>query len=248
MPLVTKIRYDVGGGNAWRRYSEAVRGYAAQPGVHSVCEAGGGARPQLEPRFVAEEGLDYVVVDVSQSELDKAPSAYQKVRADLTAPDLDGLGPYDLIFSQALIEHLPEPAAFHRNVLRLLRPGGRALHFFPTLYEPTMVLNRVLPEAVTEQMLLFLQPRRERGGPEEKFPAYYRWCRGPTRRQRARLEGLGFEVEEYVGFFGHDYFYDLPALHRTQMAVARALVRRPVPALTSVAYVVLRKPLAGSAL
>jgi len=243
MALVTsRIRYDVGGGNAWRRFSEAVRAAALHERVRSVCEPGGGARPLLDPDFVSAKGLEYVVLDISQAELDKAPASHTKVRADLMSPDLGGLGTYDLVFSQTLAEHLVDPVVFHRNVLRILRPGGRALHFFPTLYEPTMVLNRLLPESVTQQLLLWLQPRRQRGGKEEKFHAYYRWCPGPTARQHRRLESVGFEVEEYVGFFGHDYLFDLSLLHRAQFTLARALVRHPIPALTSAAYVVLRKP------
>ena len=38
---------------------------------------------------------------------------------------------YDLIFSCDTLEHVPEPAAFFRNVYALLKPGGRCFITFP---------------------------------------------------------------------------------------------------------------------
>src|ERR1700721_1406514 len=53
---------------------------------------------------------------------------------------------YDLVFSKMLCEHLPDARTFHANCLRLLRPGARAVHFFPTLYTLPFVANRLIPE------------------------------------------------------------------------------------------------------
>jgi hypothetical protein len=36
-----------------------------------------------------------------------------------------------------LCEHLPGPRPFTSNCFNLLRPGGLAVHFFPTLYTLT---------------------------------------------------------------------------------------------------------------
>ena len=79
-------------------------------------------------------------------------------------------------------------------------------------------------------------------GEHAKFRAYYRWCRGPTRRQLRRLESVGFQVLDYVGYFGHGYFGPLKPLDRVEQALSHALVRRPLPALTSYATVTLRRP------
>ena len=106
-------------------------------------------------------------------------------------------------------------------------PGGTALHTFPTLYEPAFMVNRVLPERVMEPLLRRVQPGREPEGEHAKFRAYYRWCRGPTRRQLRRLESVGFQVLDYVGYFGHGYFGPLKPLDRVEQALSHALVRRP---------------------
>ena len=101
----------------------------------------------------------------------------------------------------------------------------------------------MLPEWVSEGVLRLVQPGREREGHHGKFPAYYRMCRGPTVRQVRKLESVGFEVEAYVGCYGHHPYYARfkPAL-AAHLAVCRLLLKCPVPYLTSFAHVTLRRP------
>ncbi len=227
---------------AWRHYDEFLRDLIESRGYRTICEVGGGANPTFSEEFVSERGLDYVIMDVSQEELDKAPSVYRKVCADIVGSVVDGEGRFDLVFSKMLAEHVQSGERFHRNVARLLRPGGIAVHFFPTLFAPPFVLNTLLPERLAESILHMIQAGRERSGKRAKFPAYYSWCRGPRREQIARLERLGYKVEKYIGFFGHaGYYRKLPLIERAHVLLAKWLVRHPIPAITSFAWVVLRK-------
>lgn len=219
-----------------------VRELVERTKVRRVCEVGGGANPALSPDFVAEHQLDYLLVDVAEEELAKAPSAYARLVADAASPEFEPPGEYDLVFTITVAEHIRRPDVFHRNVLRVLVPGGRAFHFFSTLYALPFLANRLLPERLADGVLRLVQPGREPEGRHAKFAALYRWCRGPTRRQIARFERTGFRVEEYVGYFGHDYYAKLPPLHRAEERLASLLVRHPVPLLTTYASVVLRKP------
>jgi SAM-dependent methyltransferase len=207
-----------------------------------VLDVGAGANPLLDEAFVVRQDLHYAILDVDRGELDKAPAGFRRIHADITAADLPVDDAFDLICSMDLAEHLADPEAFHRNVLRLLRPGGVAVHFFPTLYALPFVVNRVAPERVMRPLLLRLQPDRLQRGLHPKFPALYRWCRGPTRRQLRRFARLGFEMESYVGYFGHGYYTAVPVLDRLEQAKAALLRAHPVPALTSYALVVLRRP------
>jgi hypothetical protein len=223
-------------------FPETVRRLAARPDVERVCDLGGGANPILTLDEVRERGLRYEILDASAEELAKAPAGYVTAQADALDPALArDHGPYDLIASGYIAEHVPDPARFHANVRATLRPGGYAVHAFPTLYEPTFVLNRLLPERMLEPLLGRVQPGREAEGSHAKFPAYYRWCRGPSRRQLRRLRSLGFEIVEYVGYFGHGYFGPVKPLDDLEQRLAGALVRHPLPALTSYALVVLRR-------
>ncbi|MGH9672283.1 MAG: class I SAM-dependent methyltransferase, partial [Bryobacteraceae bacterium] len=121
----------------------------------------------------------------------------------------------------------------------LLRPGGLAFHFFPTLFALPFVANWLLPERVSAIALGLFSPRDPVS--HRKFPAYYRWCRGPTVSQQRRFERLEYRVEEYAGFFGHDYYRRIPLARTVQTCVAQYLLRHPIRLLTSYAYLVLRK-------
>jgi SAM-dependent methyltransferase len=229
--------------SVWSDFPDRARSLASAQGVRRVGELGGGANPMLSLEFIAEHGLEYDVVDISAEELAKAPAGYRTVHADASSPAFAREhGPYDLIVSAFTAEHVANPLAFHATVHAALAPGGFALHTFPTLYEPAFVVNRLMPEELAERLLLRVQADRVPEGSHGKFRAYYRWCRGPTAGQLRRLEAVGFEVVEYVGYFGHEYLAAVPPLDRLAQRLAHTLVRHPVPALTSYATVLLRRP------
>lgn len=186
-------------------------------------------------------GHAYTIVDIDGRELAQAPDDVHKIELDITSSALPRS--FDLIISRHLAEHVRDPKAMHRNVRAMLRPGGIAIHFFPTLYSAPFMVNRLIPEKLAEWGLLRLQPYRASGG-HGKFPAYYRWCRGPTRGQVRRLLSVGFEVDEYVAGFGHAYYCRAPILQRLENAKTQFLLRHPLAHLTSYAIVVLRRPLA----
>ena len=87
------------------------------------------------------------------------------------------------------------------------------------------------------------QPGRDFGHLAGKFPAYYRWCRGPSRRHVRRFEALGYQVEQMTGYFGTGYLSRVPVLQKVYERLWIApLLRRPVPLFTSYCWMVLRRP------
>ena len=227
---------------AWSGYDHLIESLIQREGFIRLCEIGGGANPSFSPDSIAEKGLDYVIMDISQEELNKAPPSYHKVCADILDENLPGEGTYDLVFTRMLAEHVRDGRSFHLQVKRLLKPGGMAVHFFPTLFAPPSVVNSLLPEFLSEWLLHLMQSGRERAGRQAKFPAHYSWCRGPAARQIQRFEKLGYDVKHYVGFFGHSGFYKkVPGVQKIHRYVAKWLVRHPVNSLTSFAWVVLQK-------
>lgn len=239
------IRYETwegGPGTPNQRFHRAAMARAEREATR-LCDVGAGANPLLNRAEATAAGVaEYVLTDISAEELEKAPDDYEKVVADVTLGQPPGLGGFDLIVSHTVAEHVADPHRFHRAVFEMLTPGGCAMHFFPTFYEPAFLLNRALPERLGSALLGRIQAGREPGGDHQKFPALYRWCRGPTRRQLRRFESAGFEVEEYVGVFGHGYFDGIYPLNRIERKLAEVLRRRPLPALTSYAWVRLRRP------
>lgn len=211
-------------------------------GARRFCDVGGGASPVVGLSKLEERGLDYVVFDASQSQLDRTPPGYQLFLGDILDSASVGQfaeqhGSFDVIVSRWTAEHMPDGRRFHEHVFSLLRPGGTAVHLFPTLYAFPFLLNRLLSQDLSRAIHARAFPNSR-----TKFPAYYSWCRGPTGRQLRRLESVGFRVARYVGCFGHGMYGRVAPLHRAHKAVARMLLEHPVPSFTSFAVAVLVRP------
>lgn len=226
----------------WQSYPDMLVQLARDNGVADVAELGAGAKPLVSDSdkwgFVNRR----VAIDISPEELAKAGTEVETQVADLCQPILTGHNAYDLVFSTTLCEHLPDPRTFHENCFKLLRPGGLSVHFFPTLFAFPFVINKLIPERASHAVLNKIHRVRLEHGKYGKFPAYYRWTTGPTPRAIKRFEGVGFEVVEFRGAFGHHYYYQIPPLHKLELAKSKFLLRHPAPGLTSYAIVVLRKP------
>jgi SAM-dependent methyltransferase len=227
--------------DCWRLHDERLHRLIEESGAKRICDVGGGANPAVGAEQIEHLGLEYVLLDVSESELEKAPDVYTKVVADICAEPLQVQDEFDLVVTRMVAEHVADPVGFHRNVRALLSPNGRAFHFFPTLYALPFVLNRALPTSVSDRILNVIQSGRDESGIHGKFHVYYRWCRGPSKRQIARLESVGYVVEEYVGFMGHAYLSRLPPLQAVIDFSTELAVKWPVAALTSYSWAILRR-------
>ena len=84
--------------------------------------------------------------------------------------------------------------------------------FFSTLYAPPFFLNKFLPQNISDSLVIWHSPDRKKEGNRGEFLAYYHYCHGPLKSQIIKLESLGYQVEESVGYFGHDYYEKLPLL------------------------------------
>lgn len=211
--------------------------------LRSVCDFGGGANPVLSLDDIDRLGLRYVVVDSSVDELRKTPPGYETRHLDVERPGFDlGGDMFDMVLSNFVAEHVKDPVRFHINARSVLRPGGRAAHFFPTLPAPPFVINRLLSGSGSRKLIDLLQPDlRSADGPLGHFRAHYRWCEGPSRRQYRRFASVGFTVESYVAYVGHDYLRRFAVAQRVSDAISRQLIRWPRPWFSTYAAVVLRQ-------
>jgi SAM-dependent methyltransferase len=228
----------------WEGYENYVRELALKEGAQNIAELGGGAKPILGDSEKWGFADHRIIVDISAEELAKAEAdADVETRVlDLCKPVKDGREVYDIVFSQMLCEHVPDGRAFHQTCFDLLRPGGLAVHYFPTLYTLPFVLNRLIPEGAARSLLRKIQPGRIDNPKYEKFPAYYDWTTGPTKRAIRRFESVGFQLEAWHGAYGHHYYHLVKPLDALEQAKSRWLMKHPVPALTSYAAITLRKP------
>lgn len=239
-----RIRYgELSDFPGWTQAECFISDLISRYGSRHVLEIGSGANPTLSVKYISQNQIIYTTSDLSSSELDKAHPIYRRLVIDFCGSLCqDVIGKYDFIFSRMVNEHVADGRRYHENIFKTLTDGGIAVHCFSTLYALPFLVNRLLPEAVTSALLGFFLPRDldQRG----KFPARYSWSRGPTTKIIRHLENIGFEVIEYVGFFGHPYYRRrLSALHRLEAVKSAFLARYfPLPHLTSYAYVILRKP------
>jgi SAM-dependent methyltransferase len=189
---------------------------------------------------VNQKGIAYSIMDISATELQKAPVGYDKIVADAGSAGFAVNKQFDLVFSRMLIEHIRDAGQFHKNVLTLLAPGGLAVHFFPTLFTMPYIVNYLVPERLSRTLWSCFAKRDEyKNG---KFPAYYSWCRGPVRSQISKFQHIGFDVLEYRGFFGHHgYYKKIGFLKKLHDIKTQYLLKRPNPLFTSYAYVILKK-------
>ncbi|PKO17657.1 MAG: hypothetical protein CVU39_04025 [Chloroflexi bacterium HGW-Chloroflexi-10] len=226
---------------AWRKFKNTIIQYIQNESATKICEIGGGANPVLTPQNLLEFQLEYTIIDVSKEELDKAPASYKKIVGDINSPEIaTNNEKYDLVFSKMLAEHIKNGKQFHENILELLADNGIAIHFFPTLYTFPFFINRLTPEAFTQKLLSYFDPRNNYK--YAKFPAYYSWCRGPVPSQIKKFEDLGYTIIEYRGFFGHSGYYKrLPFFRKIHETKTKYLLKNPNPFFTSYAYLIMKK-------
>jgi SAM-dependent methyltransferase len=225
----------------WERFPHAVRELIDATGARDIGELGGGANPTTSLIDEVDHPIELTVLDISAEELAKAPDGVRKLQVDLCSPYPPARSAFDLVFSRMLCEHVPSAERFHRNCALALRPGGHAVHFFPTVSALPFAVNRVVPEALGDKVLSAFFPSRQAGGQHQKFPAYYHWCHGPTPNQLARYRSVGLDVVRYEVGVGHGYYDRIPGLRSLESRKADLALSHPSPLLASYALVVLRR-------
>ena len=226
---------------AWSEFPRLVERLIKENKTRQVCDVGGGANPVLTIDQLQNNQVECTILDISNEELEKAPAGYRRLQQDIEARDFPLHECFDLVVTQMLAEHIHDGKVFHKNVYYLLKPGGIAVHFLPTLYSLPFVANKLIPERISSTLIDLFAPRERYQ--QGKFPAYYSWCYGPTWPMLRMLRTIGFEIVEFRGLMGHSYFDRVPVIREFHRSLSRFMVMHPSPYLTSFAQVILRRPL-----
>ncbi len=223
----------------WNKAEEFIQQLIKENNIETILELGAGANPTINSAFIEENKLSYTISDIEYSELEKAEDIYIKEVLDLNAKKISRSKKYDLIFSRMVGEHIEYGEYFHRNIYSLLNSGGLAVHCFSTLYAFPFLINRILPEFLSDMLLKIFAPRDK--FKHGKFKAYYSWCRGPSVKMIKRYENIGYSVEEYIGYYGHSYYQKIPLLNAFEKNKTQLLIKMKIPYLTSYVHFILRK-------
>ena len=239
--IATDLGYPTDWIWAWDNYKPMIVELSRSLNLRRHVEIGAGRDPLFLMHEALTHGFDVTLSDISARELSLAPEGYEKVECDIAAPDaIDKLGreAYDLAYCRMVMEHVPDVAAMWRNVCGALAPGGVAMSFFPTLYAPPYVLNRMIPERASRWILHTFLPDRHDDGDNPKFPAYYDHCFSDEARIGPMLKEAGFSDWVILPFWGYSYFWKFPGLKQLDAAFTNLAQRRQWRTLSSFAYVI----------
>lgn len=242
--LIGEMNPDWHSNWAWSHYEELVLRLSSRFGLSVLCEIGGGRDPGFLPTNPALRGLSLTVNDIDQHELDCAPQGLAKacfnIAGDLSETDARP-GSFDLMFSRMVFEHVDGVERAWNNIHTLLKPGGVALAFFPTLYAPVFMVNCMIPEKLSRAIVHALYPARRDGGSDPKFPALYDHCVSSERALRPMLEKAGFSDIHVQPFWGHGYFKRMPVIREADDLFNRLAARIDWRLMSTHAFVLVRK-------
>lgn len=231
----------------WEKASIFLKSQIQNSSLHAIGDVGGGANPLLDKEFICNHHIDYTLFDISQEELEKAPDYYNKKQIDFMCDPLKfrtvvSSDRYDLIFSHMFLEHIERSDIVHTNIFSALKPGGIAIHFFPSNWNLPLSVNKIFPERITKKMVEIFQPERDLSGMQGKFRAHYSMCGPPSKRLKMALSTIGYEIITYKGYVGHGYYNRVPLIRTFERYLRSFLIRFNIP-LTSSILLVLKKPL-----
>ena len=167
----------------------------------TIWDLGGGKHPLIDPAVKGDKRLRVVGLDISAEELTVAPAgAYDEiVVADISK--FRGRGDADLVFCQALLEHVRDTAAAFEGISSILKPGGTAIVFTPSRNAAFARLNLLMHQRLKERLLFAIYPDA-RG--QQGFPAYYDRC--TPREFRRMAEAAGLRVTDVHLYYQSNYF------------------------------------------
>src|SRR5512134_1215671 len=91
----------------FRIYKQPIMDLIEDNNIRRVCDIGGGANPLLSEDYIHQNGIDYSILDISETELAKASLNCAKIQADVASPEFSVDQKFDLVFSKMLAEHIP---------------------------------------------------------------------------------------------------------------------------------------------
>lgn len=113
---------------------------ATRVGSLRLLEAGCGSSSRLE----MPSGTRVVGIDISQSQLDRNSILSEKILGDIQTYPLDESA-FDIIICWDVLEHLSDPEAAVRNLVRATTPGGSIILALPNLGSPKGLLTKYTP-------------------------------------------------------------------------------------------------------
>ncbi len=167
----------------------------AARGGADILEVGGVDRPLLEKG----PGFRYTGLDIEHR--DRCDEVYDAFLVQSVEEPIDGA--FDVVFSQHLLEHVPDNRASARAIFGATRPGGRTIHYVPNRGHPYALLLRLLGNKWQRRILSAVQSHdgESTGG----YPTFFNEC--TPGRMAAAFEAAGFEDVELVVYYSPTVYF-----------------------------------------
>jgi ubiquinone/menaquinone biosynthesis C-methylase UbiE len=186
----------------WGEFDLQVKNQLSHMKPGSVVADLGGGRRFIYASHVPN-AVEIWAIDIDQHELDLNLDVEVKILGDVSkALPLENQS-VDLILSRALLEHVEDNEAALIEMYRILKPGGKMLHFVPARYSTFGVAARILPFEMLKNILHSAIPGTK--GVVE-FPVYYNLC--TSKGMTAQLIQKGFtDISVKTCYHANSYFY-----------------------------------------
>lgn len=162
-----------------------------------VLEVGGIDRPFLKKG----SGFEYVGMDVEHRP--KCDEVYDEFHVQSIEESL--AGQFDLIISRMVLEHVPDNEKSWAVIFACLKPGGKAIHIFPSGLHPYSMATRLVGNRLQRKLIGLYRPTAK---DITGYPAYYDNCNPSklekllTRKGYSNIDlRVNYSASEYFNFF-----------------------------------------------
>ncbi len=143
----------------WRRFERDVQEALQEvPDGGTFVDVGGGRRCVHTAAVPRHRGVRLVAVDVSADELAVNEDADEKLLADVAQGLPFADSGVDLLVSRVVLEHVDGVPQAIGHIARVVKPGGRTIHFVPGRWATFAIAARVLPFKPLLRLLHFAVP------------------------------------------------------------------------------------------
>jgi SAM-dependent methyltransferase len=208
--------------------------------ARSAVHVGAGGADPAKLTSVDLSKLRIYAIDPSIESLRRSPNPNRLVAWGHEIPLPDEIA--EVVFSEAVMEHVEKPRETVREAHRLLCPGGRLIWTAPNLWSYSGLITHLTPFWFHRWVNRLLEPVQYREAEADVFPTFFRINSIP--RIRRTLSEAGFELEELVSAsHAPHYTKILPGVHLLAIGLHLLLDRFEVLRhFRLVQIVVARKP------
>ncbi|KJJ85268.1 methyltransferase family protein [Candidatus Omnitrophus magneticus] len=208
-----------------------------------ILDIGCGKYSFITPILKEKYNCELSAMDISEEELSSNNNVDEKIIFDACDENyVRVLGKYknkyDLIVTSMFLEHAVNPNITHKMIFYLLKNNGFIIHAYPTLYDPVLFMNYIMPHWLSRRFLYAVEPSRKTSG---KFDTYYKCCRGFSRKVNKYYAANNARVLEWENFYGTRYFYRIFTIQALLSVFYVIVLKLKLNLFTSASCVVLTR-------